>query len=226
VLRVPSRLAIRVDSSGAYASKVAGLDLVNINGDVTAVDIDGPVTGQTRGGGDVRVTGATTVKLLLTRSSATFEHIQKGLTLDIRQGECRVAASSGPVQVDEASADVTISNHDGPIRVAGSNGRIVLEDPRDESRVDVTRAEVEVRVTKAVPLTLLTTDDTLRLLLDPATRATIDAFAEIGQIQAQDFSWQPEAIEKNARLSQSIGGGGPRISMRNLRGEIVIRKSK
>jgi len=226
VLRVPSRLTVRIDGSGgAYAGKVANVELGKVTGDVTLVDIAGEITGQASGG-DLRVTGAGSVKLTLSRSSATFEHVEKGLTLDVRQGECRIAASSGPIEIDEANAEITVVGHDGVTRVNGSNGRVTLDDPHEEARVDVTRAEVEVQLARSVPLTLLTTDDTLRLLLDPAVKATIDAVAEIGQIQAQDFSWQSETVDHDSHLSHAVGAGGPRVSLRNLRGEIVIRKSK
>jgi hypothetical protein len=226
VLRVPTRLAVRIDGgTGAYASKVAGLDLSMVNGDVTFVEIAGPVVGQHRNG-DLHVTGASSVKLTLTRSRATFEHIQKGLTLDVREGECRIDSSQGPVQIDASRAEITVANHDGPTRVAGTGGTITLNEPRSEVRVDMQRAEVEVRLSRAVPVTALTSDDTLRLLLDPALHASIDAISEAGQIQAADFSWESEAIDRDHRLSRDLGGGGPRLSLRNVRGEIVIRKSK
>lgn len=226
VLRVPARLIARIDgANGAYASKLAGLELANASGDVTVVDIAGPVTGQHRNG-DLHVTGASTVKLGLTRSRATFEHVDKGLTLDVREGECRIASSQGPVQIDYSRAEITVSNPAGTTRITGTGGRVTVDDPRDEARVDVQRAEVEVRLTRSVPLTLLTTDDTLRLLLDPSVHASIDAVSEVGQIQANDFSWQSESVDRETRLSRTIGSGGPRLSLRNVRGEIVIRKSK
>src|SRR5262245_5320694 len=157
VLHVPSRLGILVaSSSGFQASKVASAHLDNAAGDVTLSSIAGAISGAHRNG-TLRVREAGSVKLMLQRSRATIDGVEKGLTLDMRDGECRISDSSGPIEMDEARAEVTITNQDGPVQIRGSDGRVTLANPRAESKIDVRRAEVEVRVAQAVPLTLLTT---------------------------------------------------------------------
>ena len=42
------------------------------------------------------------VKMTLQRSRATFDHVEAGLTLDLRDGECHIADSKGAVDIDES----------------------------------------------------------------------------------------------------------------------------
>jgi hypothetical protein len=229
VLRVPSRLAVRIVggsvSNGVEATGLAALHLENVSGDSEVSDISGALGGSHRNG-SLKVHRIGSVKMTLQNSRATFDDIQQGLTLDLRDGECRIQASKGPIELDERRAEVQILNHNGPIRVGGNDGRVNLDSPRGESRVDVHSAEVEVRLTQAIPLSLLTSDDTLRILLDGPPHVVIDAVASQGKIQATDFGLQPESVDQEARLTHEFGGGGPRVSLRNLRGNIVIRNSR
>ena len=145
-------------------------------------------------------------------------------SLDMRDGECHLTDSKGPVEIDEARAEVTLANHNGPVRIGGNDGRITVTNPLTETKVDARRAEVEARLLQAVPLTLLTTDDPLRVVLDGPLHVTIDAVATMGRVQATDFDLSPENVEHDSHLSHAIGGrGGARVSLRNLRGDIVIK---
>ena len=226
VLRVPAQLAVRIDGgTGAYATKVTAVDIENVVGDVTILEIAGALTGQHRNG-DLRATGIGVVKLTLNRSQATFEHVLRGLTLDARNGELHIAGSSGPIQLDAQGTETTIKDHSGSIRVAGSGGRVIVASPHGETNIDMRGAEIEVTLSKAVPLSLLTSEDTLRLLLDGPPAIIIDAIASEGKIQAADFQLQGEAGDRETKLSHVFGAGGPRVTLRNSRGDIVIRKAK
>jgi hypothetical protein len=152
--------------------------------------------------------------------------VQRGLTLDVRDGECRIANSAGPVEVDEIRAEITVANHSGPVRIGGTDGRVTLTDPHDGSKVDVRRAEVEASLTRPVSLTLLTTDDTLRLMLDGPPHVAVDAVASLGRVHAEDFQLAAESGDQESRLTHTFGGSdGARVSLRNLRGDIVIRNA-
>jgi hypothetical protein len=223
---VPMHLAARIDGgNGAYATNVASVDIENVSGDVTILEIAGALTGQHRNG-DLRATGIGVVKLALSRSQATFDHVVRGLTLDARNGELHINGSSGPIQLDSQGSETTIKDQAGPIHVAGSGGRVIIMSPREETNVDMRGAEVEVTLAKAVPMSLLTSEDTLRLLLDGPPAMIVDAIASEGQIQAADFQLVSEAGDREAKLSHTFGANGPRVTLRNSRGDIVIRKAK
>jgi len=211
-------------SSGVEATGLSALHLENVSGDSEVSAISGTLGGFHRNG-SLKVRGIGSVKMTLQNSRATFEDVQQGLTLDLREGECRIQSSKGPIELDERRTEVQILNHEGSVRVGGNDGRVNLDRPRGESKVDVHNTEVEVRLAQAIPLSLLTSDDTLRLLLEGPPHVVIDAVASQGRIQASDFGLQPESLEQEARLTHEFGGG-PRVSLRNLRGDIVIRNSR
>ena len=226
VVRLPARLTVLVSGGGgAEVSNVAGAQLDGIAGDVTVSAVRGTVAGTQRNG-SIAVTDAGAVKMSLQRSRASFARIAREVTLDLRDGECHVSDAGGPVEIDEVRAEVTLVRPAGPVRIGGADGRITIVDPRARSSVDVRRAEVEVQLSAAAPLTLLTTDDTLRLLLDGPPPVTIDAVATLGRIDAREFGLQPEERDQEQHLAHDFGASGaPRVSLRNARGEILIKKS-
>jgi hypothetical protein len=227
---VPSRLSVRVDgSTGVRVSGVAGARLEGpVTGDVNVDQVGGMVKGSHRNG-NLTVTGAGGVAFTLQNSTATFERLTDRLTLTARGSHCRVSDSKGAIEIDETNTDISIVDHAGSVRVSGSGGSVTITDPRAETNVDVRRAEVEVTLLGAVPMTLVTTEEPLRLLVAPSASAAIDAIAtERGDIQAKEFNWTPESSADERRLERTIGAGphAPRVVLRNQTGDIVIRKAK
>jgi hypothetical protein len=223
-IHLPSRLGIMVGGAGVDASNVASLHLDNVTGESRITSIAGELTGTYRNG-SLEASGVLGgAKLSLQRTRASFQNVQHGLTLDVRDGECRLTGITGAVEIDEARADITVKDSKGPVRITGSDGSITLDHPTAEATVDTRRAEVEAQVSQAVPLTLLTTDDTLRLLIDGRPNISVDAATTLGQIQAADFDLQAETVDQDARLAHNFGStGGARVSLRNVRGNIVIK---
>jgi hypothetical protein len=226
VVRLPSRLGVLVSGANRVdVSDVANAHLEGIGGDCSVSRVAGALSGTHRNG-SLKIDGAGSIKLGLQRSRATIQSVERGVTLDARDGECRIANARGPIEIDEQRADIVITSPAGPVRVGGVDGRVVVTDPRAETRIDVRRAEVEVQLAAAVPLTLLTTEDTLRLIFAGPPRVTLDALANGARIQATDFDLTIETHEREQRVVHAFGGSGaPRVSLRNTRGDIVIRKS-
>jgi hypothetical protein len=232
VLKVPARLSVRIESSGpaagAEVTGVRSVHLAGISGGTTIANAPGGVSGGHQRG-ELTVSNVGTVNLTLTNSRARFTGVSNGLTLTVRNSsECRITDSAGPVAVEATNAELTVTGHSGPIRVSGNGGRITLNRPSEEARVDTRNAEVEVALASAVPLTLITTRETLRLLLDGPPAVTIDALTiDGGAIQAADFNLSPEAGDREVRLLHHFGSGkAPRLSLRNRGADIVIRKGK
>jgi len=77
-------------------------------------------------------------------------------------------------------------------------------------------------------MTLLTTDETLRLLLDGPPAINLDAVATEGaSIRAEDFDLPVKSAEGEQRCSKMFGdANSPRVTLRAVRGSIVIRKAK
>jgi hypothetical protein len=94
--------------------------------------------------------------------------------------------------------------------------------------VDVRRSEVQVTARDAVPMTLLTSDNPLRFLLAASPAIAIDAVTtEPGRITATDFGLTPVSADGEERLDHTFGSGASaRITIRNLRGHVVIAQVK
>jgi hypothetical protein len=74
---------------------------------------------------------------------------------------------------------------------------------------------------------VLTTDETLTLVLDGPPAIELDAStSDNGHVQAADFALQPETVERTSRLAHVFGPKGARVVLRNARADIVIGKRK
>jgi hypothetical protein len=226
-MHVPARLAVRVESSlGADISGVAAVHLEAMRSTVTISKVAGSVTGAQQDG-DFTITEAGSVKLRLIRSKSRITKVTGGLTFDLRDGDCDIAESAGALEVDEVRSDLSISNHKGAITVRGNDGGITILRPTAETRVDTRRAEVEVLVERAVPMTIITSDEPLRLILAGTPAFSLDAAASDAAIQAPEFDLKPEVVEADAKLLHQFGGKSDvRITLRNTRGDIILRKHK
>lgn len=225
VIKVPKHLAARVENAvGVTISGVAAAHVEAARGDVTLTDIAGAVTGAHQDS-DVTVTNARSVKMRLSRLRSRFENVSDGLILDVRDGECTILKSAGAVEVDSQRAEITLTGHTGPSIVRGSDGRVVLDGPAAESKVDMRRAEVEVTMTRSVPVTIITTDQTARLIVKDTASFELDALTTDGKIQATDVNLTAENVGNNMKLVHTFGTGrSARVTIRNTRGEIVVRK--
>jgi len=93
--------------------------------------------------------------------------------------------------------------------------------------VDVRRMLVELALSTAVPATIITTDEALRVTLTGPPPMTIDALAtDGGTVRAADFDLTPTRQERESRLAAPLAGGGPRMVLRNARADIVITRGK
>jgi hypothetical protein len=227
VVRVPVRLAVRLDGGSATVSQVAAVHFEGVVGDASVSDVEHAVTGTHRNG-ELKISNVASASLTLVSSNATLTGVRGAITLNARNGECVINEPKGSVEIDENNQEVTIRRSAGPVRVTGSNGRITVERPRAEVRIDARRAEVEVTLDAAAPVTALTTDDTLRLFLDGPPSVVVDAAAtDGGSVQAAEFELVATVADAEQHLTHAFGGaGGARVSLRNQHGEIVIRKSK
>ena len=226
-LKVPLRLAVRVQGgSRLEVSNVASVRLEGVSSTVKIGSVAGPVTGTHRGG-DMEVRDVGAVRLTLQGTHAKFHEISQPMMLDLRNAECELTQPKAMVEIEESNSRVTIREPLGPVRIGGERGRVEIEAPASETRVDVRRAEVEVLLRAAVPLTLVTTDEELRLMLDGPPAILLDAVAPNGEISTPGLDLKAETADREARLTHAFGEHATaRVSLRNLRGEIVIRMTK
>jgi hypothetical protein len=222
-LRVPNRLLVRIEGSGRVtASDVRALDLRNLSGDVTITNIQERLTGGHRSG-ELNVTHAGGIELTLVSSRARLSDIAGPITLTARNGDCVIATSKGAIEATVQNVEFTVTDQAGPVRVVGEQGTLRVVAPGKDLAIDVRRMTVEVTLATSIPATIVTTGETLTLSLAGPPGLTLDAIAtDKGAIRVTDLPAEPTRQEREARLNASVGGGGPRVVLRNSGGDIVI----
>ena len=228
LLRVPARLAVRVDSvGGVEISGVAAAALEQVVGTATIRSVAGTVTGSHRNG-DLTIADVGAIDLMLTGSRARVTGVARNLALTSRAGRCEIDEAHGEIEIDQTGEETTVHGPSGPVHVSGTGGRIVIERPRQEVKVDCRRTEVDVALNTEAPLTLLTTDETLRLTLEGPPAITLDAAASDGTIRGEGIDLEVKASDGEQRCAAIFGNSKTpaRVTLRTTRGSIVIRGLK
>ncbi len=226
LLKVPARLAVRIETGARpKVTGVAAVFLGRVSGEAVVEGVRGTVTG-THLNGDVTVRATGSVDLILINSRARFAGIERGLVLNARGGECEIEGSRGPIAFASTSARLMIRDHDGPIEIGGEGGHLRLDRPRREVRIDIRRAPVDITLAAAAPVTVIGSDEPLRLTLDGPPPVALDAWASQRSIEAVELGLDVERSERGARLTHRFGAATARVVLRNARGDIVIARAK
>jgi hypothetical protein len=205
---------------------VQGVDLRNLTGEATLSDIVGPTTGSHRSG-DLTITKAGAVTVTLNSSRAKLTNITGPISLNGRNGEVAIAQSRGAIDAAMTNADLTITDHSGSIKVSGEQGTLRIVLPTSDLAVDARGMLVEVTLGVALPATIITNNEPLRLTLAGPPHVTLDAVAsDGGVVRASDLGLEATRKDQESRLSAPVGGGGPRLVLRNTRADIVISLRK
>ena len=228
---VPSRLSARLDNTGSAkvrATNIAGIRFESASGDAVLEKINGSVTGQFRAG-TLNVSGVQSLDLSLSATSATIDGVRETTTITSRAGRCHLSHTEGAVEIDATSTEVDIDQPAGPVHVGATGGHVTVIAPAKQADIEGKRTEIDVTMAAAVPLTLVTSNDSLRLRFrgEPPPVALDAAASEGGSIRADDPRLAPTHDDGSARLTFSYGGASaPRVVMRNTSGEIVIGVTK
>ncbi|MEO7890945.1 MAG: hypothetical protein ABIW19_13160 [Vicinamibacterales bacterium] len=224
-LRVPRRLALRVESSRrTQISGVAGLYLDNLGGEARVAAISGVLSGTYRNG-TLTVSGAGAILLTLASAKAAIAGVRGATTITARNGELHLDATEGPVEIDHTSEKLVVTAAGGPVRVSGTGGDITIDRPHGDVRIDMHRTAVVLSLDEAIDATVLTSDARVRLALRPELPVTIDAVSTGGPIEASAFALMPEIAGDETRLLRKSGDRG-KIILRNQHGAIEITARK
>jgi hypothetical protein len=226
-LKVPARLAVRVENSGQIrVSGVAGVELKNPTGEVTLATV-GTVTGTHRNG-DLTIDGAGTVNLNLVSSRSKIRNATQGVSINARSGECSIADSTGPIAATVTNVELSVSLFKNSLTVTGDGGRLKILNADGKMSVDVRRMLVEIEgVGDTSPdFTIITSDEPIRFTLKDITDVAIDAQATAGTVRADDFGLKAVTESRTSKLLTTPGTPRARIVLRNSREDIVIIKRK
>jgi autotransporter translocation and assembly factor TamB len=223
-LKIPKALAVRLEGTSGRVdvTEVGALYLNGTRGEVMAAKLGGELRG-TFQGGRLRVDGTTgAVKLTARRAEIEIDKVSGDAAFDLSGGSLRATAIGGRLELDLNRVDVEIDDVGGAVRVNAAEGTLDLGGLKREARLDGRGTEMVLQLARPAPITAFTSDETLTLRLPPGG-VTLDATTTAGDIRLPDQSLTVQEQRDERRARGPIRGGGPMVSLRVTRGDIVIR---
>ena len=227
-LRVPARLRVNVArySGKLNVSNTAQVELVDTRGEAFVRQVDGPVTASHRSG-ELNVADARRVRLNVRGTDVRLTRIGGELTVQAQSGEIVASELSGAVDVESNGTDLTLEKLEkatGPVRVNATNGSVKLTGIRSDTRVDARNTEVVIAMAQAAQLAVYNEGDEPIDITTPRAGYTLDALATNGgRIILPEGTLDVTTEGTDQRAAGAVRGGGPTLTLRANRGEIVVR---
>jgi hypothetical protein len=229
---VPARVAVRVDQGAprTQISNVAGIEM-NVRGETTLKGIAGKVT-ITHRAGRLVIEDVGALKLSGRGSDATVTSVRGDASFSMQSGELNATSIGGPIEVESQGAEVRFRKLDetqGPLRINAVSGSITLEGLKGDARVDGRDTEIDVAMSKAATVAIYNEGDESIELTVPPGGFVLDARVTDGRLTVPDDLREQIAVtesgtqDKEQRANVSVRGGGPTVTLRANRGDIVLR---
>lgn len=227
-LHVPSRLVVKIESlrNRARVSNVGGVEFDGGRGTSELRQIAGRVAGNYRGG-ELRISGATAVKLTAVGTDLRLEQIAGETSLNLRAGDFKGSGLAGPIDIDSTGVDVELDNlekNTSMIRINATAGSVSLKGVRTNARVDARNSDVDAVLERAVPLAVYSEGGSGVEITPPPGGYQLDAVASEGDITVPDGTVQVSANGQEHRATGPVKGGGPTITIRTSHGSIRLRE--
>jgi hypothetical protein len=240
-LRVPARLGVRMNEKGSSlrVSNVRSVLVGGGRGESTIEHIPGAVTIVQRGS-ELTITDVGSLKLNTTSGvEARVSQVHGDAILSLQGGELRAEGLEGALQIEMRNAQVQldrIENLKGPVRIDAAGGEIVFVGLRAETRIDARRTDIRIDHGGGAPLSVYNDGDETIDLTVPAGGFSLDALAIEGEITLDEKLQhaglerktsgdgdEDRATRQETRVTGSVRGGGPTITLRANRGDIALR---
>jgi hypothetical protein len=232
-LKVPTRLKLRVESGAGrlVVSNVAAADFTGVRGETTIKRVAGRVA-ITHRAGQLVIEDVGSLKLSGRATDATVTRVRGEAALTMEGGgELSATDLAGPIEADARSAELTFNNLEktkGPIRINSVGGAITLKGLSSDARVDARNAEVEVTMAAAAPVAIYCEGGAELDFQVPPGGFRLDAVATNGRITPPELlkklDIELSTDEGEQRATGAVRGGGPTVTLRSNRGEIMIRE--
>ncbi|MFQ5925807.1 MAG: DUF4097 domain-containing protein [Terriglobia bacterium] len=193
--------------------------LETMGGEIISGNVDGSVHAKTAGG-DVQIEGAT-----------------GDVFAETAGGSIAVGEAGGRVQAETAGGSILVEGAGGAVEVHTAGGEIALEQIHASVRAATTAGNILARILSEGKLVsdciLETSFGDVRVYLSPALAVTIDATIEmaVGHKIRTDFPLKIEGTSREysftpgrVRAFGDLNGGGERLKIHTVGGDIVIRK--
>ena len=240
-LRIPSRLGVRMDDKGSALeiSDVASVLIGSGRARTTVQRVAGEVT-LTQRGSQLTVTDVGSLKLTtMSGVDARVAQVRGDSTFSLQTGELVAEDLGGSVEVESRSAELQfdkLQKVTGTVRINANLGEVVMIGLAADTRIDGRRTEIRIEHAGGAPLAVYNDGETIELTVPPVG-FTMDARATGGRISVDPALTEAGLAAKNAaaetatdesrteetHVTGSVRGGGPPITLRATRGDIVLR---
>ena len=239
-LRVPSRLEVRVEKNNSLeVSNVASL-VVEGRGETTVKAIAGTVQADQRGS-TIKLTDIGPLRLTtLSGAEANVSNVRGDANFSLQGGELRAEEIDGSIEIESRNSDIKLEKLEKlrrPIRIHANGGEVALLGVQTETRIDGRETDIRVEQAGAAPLSIYNEgNETVELTLPPDGfkidavtvdgRLTIDSALEklgVKVTGANSQGGDSGSAREEYRLEAVVRGGGPTITIRASRGDIVLR---
>jgi hypothetical protein len=243
-LKVPRRLGVRIDEKGSALEikNVASLFIGAGRGATTISGIEG-VVNVTQRGNELTITDVGSLKLsTVTGTEAVVSNVRGDASFTIQGGELRAQAIGGAIDLESRNAEIEfdkLAETKGPLRIDATLGELVLNGVAADTRIDGRRSEIRIDHAGGAPLAVYNEGDETIEVTVPSRGFTLDAAAVDGQISVDEsieslgLKREPSGDKEHdteradarqeVRVSGAVRGGGPAITLRATRGDIVLR---
>lgn len=219
-VRMPKTLRLQLGGRGtASLTGIEGAEFDDYRGDLVVEEVSGPITGSHRDG-----------RAEFGRDTHVDIETHRGIVRLVRPASVQLHADGTDIEVMEAAGDVSLTQRQctievlggaGTTTVRGQGGTIKLRNVRNPVDIEATRLTVSMTMERAAAVTLAIEGDDVDLTL-PRDGVDIEASVERGDLRAPDAL--TAVIEDDVRrVTGSLAGGGPRLSLTVERGALIIR---
>lgn len=238
-LRVPSRLGFRTDGKSGVLkiSNIASVAIGTARGDTELSDIKGHLA-VTQRGSRITIQNVGSVRLQAISADTRLSGVRGDTTLNLQGGEFTAEQLLGGLEVESRNSEMRFEKIDelhGPVRFNATLGELTIRGLATESRIDARDTQIRIELAAAVPLGIYNTGDDIDVTL-PAAGVDIDAVSVDGAVTL-DESLQKAALKTvegpdapgqagsrdETRVSGAVAGGGPMITLRATRGDIILK---
>jgi hypothetical protein len=227
-LKVPARLAISVSRyrGELTIANAAQVELLDTSGDAVIKETAGRVSVSHRGG-ELTIADAREVKVNGRGTELRLSRVSGPVTIQMQGGEVTASDLSGRLEIESNGTDLELerlAQMTGQARVTSTGGSLRIRELGADTRVDSRGTDVDVTLARPVPLGVYNEGQATIEVTPAAGGYSVDARASNGgRIVLPVDSIQVDAAGEGQQAAGDVDGGGPLLTLRTSRGDIVVR---
>jgi hypothetical protein len=201
------------------------IDLRTAGGDIGVADLKGTVAAATSGGDLTlgRVDGE--VRATTSGGDVRLQDVTGDVVVKTSGGDIEIGRVGGRVEARTSGGDIKVRGSGADLTVSTSGGNIDLHELEGSVSATTSGGRVTARLAKSPGASskLSSSGGSIDLYLAPGVQLDIDASTSGGRVSS-DVPVTVSALGGKSRLSGTINGGGPTMTVRTSGGSIRIRK--